>query len=184
MALLPDANGSRTLLLVDDDALLCEVLARAFTSRGFVVTIAASQEAASDVAHATPPDYAVVDLRLSDHSGLDLVPLLVTLNPHVRIVVFSCYGNIATAIDAIKLGATYYLCKPVTADDIIVAFGHQAGDAALPRPEKPMSIRRLEWEHLSRVLHENGGNISQAARAMSMHRRTLQRKLAKRPVKN
>jgi len=184
MALLPHANGSRTLLLVDDDALLCEVLARAFASRGFVVTIAASQEAASDVAHATPPDYAVVDLRLSDHSGLDLVPLLVTLNPHVRIVVFSCYGNIATAIDAIKLGATYYLCKPVTADDIIVAFGHHVGDAALPCREKPMSIRRLEWEHLWRVLRENGGNISQAARAMSMHRRTLQRKLGKRPVRN
>ena len=184
MALLPDAKGSRTLLLVDDDALLCDALARAFTNRGFIVTIAASREAASDLARANPPDYAVVDLRLSDQSGLQLVPLLVALNPAARIVVFSCYGNIATAIEAIKLGATYYLCKPATADDIIVAFGHHVGDAALPCREQPMSIRRLEWEHLWRVLRENRGNISQAARAMSMHRRTLQRKLGKRPVRN
>ena len=176
-------NRRRSLLLVDDDAMLSEVLARALTSRDFDVRIAASQEAAGELARETPPDYAVVDLRLSEQNGLDVVPLLVTLNPGVRIVVFSSYGNIATAIEAIKLGATYYLCKPVTADDIVAAFGHCVGNGSLPTREKPMSMRRLEWEHLWRVLREHGGNISQAARAMSMHRRTLQRKLAKRPVK-
>jgi two-component system response regulator RegA len=180
----PCPNRMPKLLLADDDALLCEVLARAFSHRGFAVTVASSEERAGELAREDPPDYAVVDLRLGEKSGLDVVPMLVALNGAMRIVVFSAYGNIATAIEAIKLGATYYLCKPATADDIIVAFGHHAGSRSPVPPERTMSIKRLEWEHLWRVLREHRGNISQAARAMSMHRRTLQRKLAKRPVRN
>ena len=94
------------------------------------------------------------------------------------------YGNIASAIEAIKLGATYYLCKPANADEIVAAFYHDAADDTVPAKEKPMSIGRLEWEHISQVLRDYKGNISQAARALSMHRRTLQRKLAKRPVRD
>jgi two-component system response regulator RegA len=126
----------------------------------------------------------VVDLRLPDKPGLKLVSTLIRLDPHTRIVVLTGYGNIATAIEAIKLGATYYLCKPVDVDDIIAAFDHNVGDDETAANEKPMSIKRLEWEHIWQVLREHNGNVSQAARALSMHRRTLQRKIAKRPVKS
>ena len=172
------------LLLVDDDAILCDSLARAFTSRGFAVRTASTEDAAVDLARRDPPGHALIDLRLQDRSGLRVLSTLIALNPAARVVVFRAYGNIATAIEAIKLGATYYLCKPVTADDIIVAFEHRSGGVAPPAREKPISIRRLEWEHLWRVLREHGGNVSRAARALSMHRRTLQRKLAKRPVRD
>ena len=173
-----------SLLLVDDDATLCDTLARALAKRGFEVETALTAEAASKLANERPPQYAVVDLKLPDKPGLKLVPTLIGLDPHTRIVVLTGYGNIATAIEAIKLGATYYLCKPVDADDIVAAFHHDAGNDETGANEKPMSVKRLEWEHIWQVLREHKGNISQAARAMSMHRRTLQRKLAKRPVKN
>jgi two-component system response regulator RegA len=177
-------RSASKLLLIDDDTILCDALARAFTKRGFNVRVALTQEAAEELARDDPPDYAVVDLRLQNRSGLEIVSTLIALNATARIVVFSAYGNIATAIEAIKLGATYYLCKPATADDIIVAFHHQAGGGVPVARERPISIKRLEWEHLWRVLRENGGNVSRAARVLSMHRRTLQRKLAKRPVRN
>ena len=155
-----------SLLLVDDDATLCDTLGRALAKRGFDVNTALTEEAACKLATESPPEYAVVDLRLPDRS-----------------VVLTGYGNIATAIEAIKLGATYYLCKPANADEIVAGFYHDAGDDAVPAKEKPMSIGRLEWEHIWQVLRDHKGNISQAARALSMHRRTLQRKLAKRPVR-
>ena len=173
-----------SLLLVDDDDALCDTLARAFTKRGFDVKTALTEEAACKLAHDSPPEYAVVDLKLPDRPGLRLVSTLIGLDPHTRIVVLTGYGNIATAIEAIKLGATYYLCKPADVDDIIAAFFHNAGNAATPANEKPMSIRRLEWEHIWQVLRDHKGNVSQASRALSMHRRTLQRKLSKRPVRN
>lgn len=179
-----EGDDKPSLLLVDDDATLCDTLARALGKRGFEVKTALTAEAASMLAHESSPEYAVVDLRLPDKPGLTLVSTLMGLDPHTRIVIVTGYGNIATAIEAIKLGATYYLCKPVDADDIIAAFYQDAGDDAVPAKEKPMSIGRLEWEHIWQVLRDHNGNISQAARALSMHRRTLQRKLAKRPVRN
>ncbi len=173
-----------TILLVDDDRILTDVLARGFETRGYDVQVASTAEEAEEAIFRNVPDSAVIDLRVGNRNGLEIVSMLVQISPRARIVVLTAYGSIATAIEAIKLGATYYLCKPVTADDIIVGFGHEAGNG-VPRPrEKPLSIRRLEWEHLWRVLVQHDRNISQAARALSMHRRTLQRKLAKRPVRD
>jgi two-component system response regulator RegA len=179
-----EGDDKASLLLVDDDATLCDTLGRVLAKRGFEVKTALTVESASKLANESPPEYAVVDLRLPDKPGMKLVSTLLGLDPHTRIVVLTGYGNIATAIEAIKLGATYYLCKPVDADDIIAAFYHDAGNDDVPPNEKTMSIKRLEWEHIWQVLKVHKGNVSQAARALSMHRRTLQRKLAKRPVKN
>jgi two-component system, response regulator RegA len=178
-----DGADKPSLLLVDDDPVLCDTLARAFAKRGFEVATAQTVEAATTLAHAGPPEYAVVDLRLPDKTGLKLVSTLIGIDPHTRIVMLTGYGNIATAIEAIKLGATYYLCKPVDIDAIIAALHHDVGPQPIAPNDKPMSMKRLEWEHIWQVLREHEGNISQAARALSMHRRTLQRKLAKYPVK-
>jgi two-component system response regulator RegA len=178
-------DGDRpSLLLVDDDATMRDVLARALGERGFDVRTAGTTGAAATLASENPPEYAVVDLRLPDGSGLALVTTLIAHDPHTRIVVLTGYGSIATAIEAIKLGATYYLTKPVTAGEVIAAFGRDAGDPEIPLTVKPMSVDRIEWEHIDRVLHDHKGNISATARALSMHRRTLQRKLAKRPVRS
>ena len=173
-----------SLLLVDDDHGLSETLARALTKRGFDVRTALTAEDATRSANENPPEYAVVDLRLPDRSGLELVSTLISLDPHTRIVVLTGYGSIATAVEAIKLGATYYLTKPVNADDVVSAFRRETGDDEMAPSSRPMSVDRLEWEHIDRVLQEHRGNISATARALSMHRRTLQRKLTKHPVRN
>lgn len=173
-----------SLLLVDDDDVLCETLARALTKRGFDVRTALTAEDATRAANENPPEYAVVDLRLPDRSGLELVSTLISLDPHTRIVVLTGYGSIATAVEAIKLGATYYLTKPANADDVASAFRRGTGDEQMAPNSRPMSVDRLEWEHIDRVLQEHKGNISATARALSMHRRTLQRKLAKHPVRD
>lgn len=172
-----------SLLLVDDDDVLCETLARALTKRGFDVRTALTAEDATRSAQKNPPEYAVIDLKLPDRCGLELVSTLISLDPHARIVVLTGYGSIATAIEAIKLGATYYLAKPVNAGDVVRAFQRETGDEEMAPSSKPMSLDRLEWEHINRVLQEYRGNISAAARALSMPRRTLQRKLAKHPVR-
>ena len=184
-------NENPSLLLVDDDATFCTVLGRALEKRGFAVTVAHSVEDALPLAQAAPPEYAVVDMKLGSGlpasagaghaSGLVLVRALHELDPATRIVVLTGYASIATAVEAIKLGATQYLAKPANADEIVAAFGHVASDA-LPADTRPPSVERLEWEHIQRVLQENDGNISATARALNMHRRTLQRKLAKAPV--
>ena len=170
-----------SLLLVDDDVTFCQVLGRALGKRGFVVTVAHSVEQATPLALNNPPEYAVIDLKMGGASGLMLVQTLYELDAATRIVVLTGYASIATAVEAIKLGATQYLSKPANADEIVAAFGHLASAEALPSAQ-PSSVDRLEWEHIQRVLHENQGNISATARALNMHRRTLQRKLAKRPV--
>ena len=174
------ATAGPALLLVDDDPVFGRVLATALRRRGFQVTLAASVAQARDLLPQLRASHAVLDLRLPDGSGLELVPLLRERLPQVRIVVLSGYASIPTAIDAIKLGATYYLAKPVDADAVVRAF--DAGDAALPAPapQQPPSVRRVEWEHIQRVLKDCDGNVSAAARALRMHRRTLQRKLGKR----
>lgn len=171
---------SATLLLADDDATFCHVLCRALEKRNFMVQVAHSVEQALPLAEASPPQYAVVDLKMGGASGLTLIQALHKLNPAMRIVVLTGYASIATAVEAIKLGATQYLSKPANADDIVAAFGHNAS-SDLPLNAQPPSVERLEWEHIQRVLQEHQGNISATARALNMHRRTLQRKLIKRP---
>jgi len=173
-----------TLLLVDDDHTFCDVLSQALTRRGFLVEVAHSVESAVDRAQTNPPEYVVLDLNLDGQSGLPLVPLLKSVDSHTHIVVLTGYASIATAVEAIKLGAIHYLTKPADAYEIVAAFHRGEGDTAVPLTARPMSVNRLEWEHIQKVLFAHEGNISAAARALGMHRRTLQRKLAKRPVKS
>jgi two-component system, response regulator RegA len=170
-----------TLLLVDDDRSFCAVMADALQARGMDVSIA--HDAAQGIAAASedPPEYAVVDLKMPGASGLGLVKALKELDAHTRIVVFTGYASLATAIEAIKLGATHYLAKPADADEVIAALHRDQGDVNAAISERPLSIGRLEWEHIQRVLAGCEGNVSEAARRLKMHRRSLQRKLAKRP---
>jgi two-component system, response regulator RegA len=178
-----DREDRPSLLLVDDDETYARVLGGALARRGFDVRIAHSVGEAIIAAECAPPEYAVVDLKLPDGSGLKLVSRLLELDAQTRLVVLTGHGSIPSAVEAIKLGATHYLVKPASTDDLIAAFDRDGGDDDVPISAKPMSIGRLEWEHINHVLQENGGNVSATARALSMHRRTLQRKLAKRPVK-
>ena len=171
-------NDRASLLLVDDDATFCQVLRLALERRGYMVAVAHSVEEAIPLVLKNLPEYAVIDLKMSGASGLTLVKMLHELDPATRIVVLTGYASIATAVEAIKLGATQYLSKPANADEIVAAFGHHAS-ADSPLKVQPTSVERLEWEHIQRVLREHQGNISATARALNMHRRTLQRKLAK-----
>jgi two-component system response regulator RegA len=173
-----------TLLLVDDDAEFLSVLAPAMAKRGFLVTTANSAESAFELAQQDAPEYAVVDLKMSGNSGLVLVRQLTSLQAGTHIVVLTGFASITTAIEAIKLGATHYLAKPVDADEIVAAFGKKIGDTDVELSVNPLSIDRLEWEHIQRVLTEHDGNISATARSLNMHRRTLQRKLNKNPIKD
>ncbi len=173
-----------TLLLVDDDPTFCGVLDLALRKRGYEVHVATDVEAGIRLAEELEPEYAVVDLRIGQESGLVLVKRLHELDANTRIVMLTGFASIATAVEAIKLGAIHYLAKPVDADEIVMALHKDRGDESVEIKDKPLSVRRLEWEHLQKVLVEHGGNISAAARALGMHRRTLQRKLEKRPVKD
>ncbi len=178
------ANDERpSLLLVDDDRSFCAALAPALETRGFAVRIAHDVTEAMQRAAADPPEYAVVDLKMAGASGLELVKQLKILDENTRIVVLTGYASVATAVEAIKLGATHYLAKPADADDIVAALRRVSGDATAAIEPRPASVARVEWEHIQRVLTECGDNISETARRLGMHRRTLQRKLAKRPVR-
>ncbi len=175
-------NDLPTLLLVDDDDTFRGVLKRALAKRGYTVESTDSVENALPLAEVNPPEYAVIDLKMHGASGLVLVQRLHELDPNTRIVMLTGYASIATAVEAIKLGATQYLSKPANADEIVAAFGHQANpDSAFDA--QPATVERLEWEHINRVLQEQNGNISATARLLNMHRRTLQRKLNKNPAK-
>lgn len=176
---------STPILVIDDDATFNAVLSRALSRRGFDVSSALDAESALAAARAQPPSAVVLDLNLGSASGLMLVRPLLECAPGCRIVVLTGYASITTAVEAIKLGATQYFAKPVEIEAIIAAFeALPESDARLTAPPSdPLSVNRLEWEHIQRVLHEHEGNISSTARALKMHRRTLQRKLAKRPVK-
>ncbi len=160
------------------------MLSRALEKRGFRVRVAHTVAAALADIQDDPPEYAVIDLKMPDQSGLTLVAKLKALEEKTRIVVLTGYASVATAVEAIKLGAAYYLSKPADADDIVAAFHRDSGDASAPVSERPLSVKRLEWEHIHRMLMENQGNISGTAKALGMHRRTLQRKLTKRPARN
>lgn len=177
-------NQSRPLLLVDDDATFREVLARSLTRRGFTVTQAESVTAAAHSLDTVRPNYAVLDLSMPGDSGLHLIQPLLECNPRMRIVVLTGYASIATAVEAIKLGAVHYLTKPADADEIVAAFEDEGGNESMEVAEQPIPLNRVEWEHIQRVLNECGGNISETARRLGMHRRTLQRKLQKRPSRS
>jgi two-component system response regulator RegA len=177
----PDENP--VLLLVDDDEVYCEVLGDALARRHYRVATAHNLKDAMALAQQTEPEYAVVDLRIGTESGLELVKQLAVLDENTRIVMLTGYASVATAVESIKLGAVHYLTKPATADEIVAALHKKEGDTSVNPAKQPLSVKRLEWEHLQKVLTEHEGNISAAARALHMHRRTLQRKLAKRPVK-
>ncbi len=172
-------------LIVDDDPTFTRVLARAMTRRGFEVAVARNVADAIRQADEQPPAYATVDLKMDGPSGLALIPELRALNPAMKILVLTGYASIATTVDAIKSGADNYLPKPADADQILRALDSDAGreEIASEIPDTPMSVNRLEWEHIQKVLQEHDGNISATARALGMHRRTLQRKLAKHPVR-
>ncbi len=173
-----------TLLLVDDDEIFCKVLGQSLASRGYAVRLAHNVADALQLAEENSPEYAVIDLNMPGASGLSLVATMKALDEHTRIIVLTGYASIATAVEAIKLGAIHYLAKPADTDQILAAFSRETGDVAAPVNANPMSVDRLEWEHLQKVLLECQGNISVTARRLGMHRRTLQRKLQKRPVKH
>ncbi|MDP6708340.1 MAG: ActR/PrrA/RegA family redox response regulator transcription factor [Alphaproteobacteria bacterium] len=175
-------QGGRSLLLVDNDELWLKRLARAMEKRGFQVSLAASVREGIAEAERRPPRFAVVDLRLGDGSGLDVVEALRRQSEATRIIVLTGYGNIATAVSAVKLGAVDYLAKPADADAIEAAL--MAGDDDKPSPpEHPMSADRVRWEHIQRVYELCERNVSETARRLNMHRRTLQRILAKHSPK-
>jgi two-component system response regulator RegA len=177
-ALAGQPESERTLLIVDDDEPLCQRLARAMERRGFVVQTADSVARGIRLASERPPAFAVVDLRLGDGSGLEIVKVIRQTRPAARIVMLTGYGNIATAVAAVKAGAVDYLPKPVDADAVERAL--LATDAALPPPpEDPMSADRVRWEHIQRVFEQCDRNVSETARRLKMHRRTLQRILGK-----
>jgi len=173
-----DDDEERTLLIVDDDTTFLGRVARAMERRGFEVSQADSVAAAIETARAAPPAYAVVDLRLGDGSGLEVVAALRELRDDVRVIVLTGYGNIATAVAAVKAGAVDYLPKPADADAIEAAL-MQFGVASPTPPEQPMSADRVRWEHILRVYEQCERNVSETARRLRMHRRTLQRILAK-----
>lgn len=171
---------SPLLLLIEDDDALRGRLARAFAARGLEVKQASNAADAAAIAREDPPELVVLDLRMPDGNGLDLIPILIQIDPNTRIVVLTGYGSVATAVEAVRRGATHYLTKPADADEILAAFDrpHGAGDTP---PLQPMSLDRVEWEHINRVLMDCQGNISEAARTLRIHRRSLQRKLARYP---
>jgi len=179
-----DQTDQPSLLIVDDDTVFCEVLSEALTKRGYSVTTAHNVDDGLELAKKEPPEFAVIDLKMPGKSGLEMVTELKQLDEHTRIVVLTGYASIATAVEAIKLGAIHYLAKPADADDIAAAFYKKEGDKDAPIRSKPLSVGQMEWEHIHKVLTECDGNISETARRLNMHRRTLQRKLAKYPVKN
>ena len=180
---MSEREQTRRLLIVDDDQAFCDRLGRAMEARDFTVTTCYRVADGTGLAQSQGFDYAVIDLRLDDGSGLEVVRLLQGRQPDCRIIVLTGYGNIATAVTAVKLGATDYLTKPADADQVTAALlGDPAG--LPPPPSDPMSADRVRWEHIQRVYEQCERNVSETARRLKMHRRTLQRILAKRAPHN
>ncbi len=170
-----------SLLLVDDDERLRTRLARAFRERGYTVHTAANYAEAVSKTEDNSPNMAVIDLRMPGPSGLELIPTLKKLNSEIKMLVLTGYGSITTTVDAMRLGAIYYLQKPADADDILAAFAKTDATLMLTDVQETPSLDRVKWEHMSRVLTDCGGNISAAARQLNLHRRSLQRMLQKSP---
>jgi two-component system response regulator RegA len=179
MTIAAPPEGDRTLLILDDDAPFRTRLARALEQRGFEVTAVGAVAEAAEIAAKSPPAYAVLDLRLEDGSGLSVVEALNKHRPGCRVVMLTGYGAIATAVAAVKAGAIDYLAKPADPEDIVKALLASPDDKPEP-PDNPMSADRIRWEHIQRVYELCGHNVSETARRLNMHRRTLQRILAKR----
>ena len=173
----------RQLVIVEDDATLARTLGRSFERRGYAVFLAPGPGELDGILAEVRPDFAVVDLKLGNGSGLPCIRTIRDANPDARIVVLTGYASIATAVEAIKLGAAHYLPKPCNSDEIEAAFNRAEGDSATPVTERPTSIKTWEWERINEVLVETDFNISETARRLGMHRRTLARKLGKRPVR-
>lgn len=171
-------------LLVDDDDVFCSVMERALNRRGFKVDTFQSAQAALVAMQEKNYHKAIVDLKIAQESGLTLIKEMKHVNPNVDIVMLTGYSSISTAVEAIKSGALNYFCKPVEVDEILQTFTNNSTAERVSLPENPTSLDRLEWEHIQKTLQANEGNISASARILGMHRRTLQRKLQKRPVKN
>ena len=172
-----------SLLVADDNTTFCRIIKRTMEGRGFSVRVAHNVENAIRMAEEDPPEYALVDLKMPGASGLQLVQRLKQLDAASCVVVLTGYASIATAIEAIKLGATHYLSKPARTEEILAAFKRVEPNPEVPISQDPMRIEQLEWEHLQKVLIDNQGNISATAKALRMHRRTLQRKLSKHSAK-
>jgi len=171
-------SGERTLLIVEDDRPFLERLAKALEQRGFAVSIAETVADGMRQVEQAAPAFAVVDMRLGDGNGLEVISALKKRRPDARAIILTGYGNIATAVNAVKLGAIDYLAKPADADDVVAAL--LAQENKIDPPEKPMSAGRVRWEHIQRIYELCDRNVSETARRLSMHRRTLQRILAKR----
>ncbi len=172
------------LLIVDDEKDFCQIMARVQKRAGFDVLIAHHIASACQLTLQYQPEYALVDLKIEQESGLELVQQLLMIQPQMRIVILTGYASISTAVEAIKLGAVQYLTKPAEKEDIINALlGENQANPQIEIPRRPMSLKRLEWEHLQKVLADHQGNISATAKSLGMHRRTLQRKLQKYPVR-
>lgn len=176
-------EAPRSLVIVEDDATFARTLQRSFERRGYRVSVATSPTELDALLETERPGYAVVDLKLGTASGLPCVARLHAHDPAMLIVVLTGFASIATAVEAIKLGACHYLVKPSNTDDIEAAFARGDGDAEAPLTNRPTSIKTLEWERINEMLAETGFNISETARRLGMHRRTLARKLEKRPIR-
>ncbi|MEP5569482.1 MAG: response regulator transcription factor [Halioglobus sp.] len=170
------------ILLVDDDQTFTSVMKRGFERRGFTVHCSDNAADAIVICAQTRPSHILLDLNMPEVSGLIALPKLLEASPGAKLVILTGYSSIATAVEATKSGATDYLCKPASIDEVLAAFAGSTKNEEAHVPKDPISVERLEWEHIQRVLNDNGGNISATARALGMHRRTLQRKLQKRPV--
>lgn len=174
---------NKRILIVDDDELFCQVLASALENRGFETKQAHDFENSQNLIQQWHADYAVVDLRIGQYSGLKVCQMLLQRQADIRIVILTGFASIATAVEAIKLGVIQYLTKPTDVETILKALTQDQANLDVKIPSKPLPVKRLEWEHLQKVLAENKGNISKAAEQLGMHRRTLQRKLQKKPVR-
>ena len=172
-----------SVIIIDDDEAFCDALTRAFKKRDYLTYAVNSLEELKAIDNLQTISFGVVDLRIGSDSGLNVIKLLLEKNPDIKIVMLTAYASIATTVEAMKLGAINYLTKPVSVQDIIDKFKNSEANISAPIEETTLSVKRLEWEHLQKVLLEHDGNVSAAARALNMHRRTLQRKLQKYPVK-
>lgn len=186
---MTNSSKQQHFLLVDDDEVFCSILSRALERRDFSTSIANSPQQAIQLMQQVGNifSHAVIDLNMGKESGLSLIPELLNLDAQLKIIVLTGYSSIATTVEAIKRGANNYLCKPATVDEILAAFDENHSNAnkdKTPVNEKPLSVERLEWEYIQKTLAENEGNVSATARALGMHRRTLQRKLQKKPVQH
>lgn len=177
------SNAITDFLIVDDDPTLAGMLERVLQRRGFSTKSARDAAQALQLVRGEKFEKAIVDLKLGNDSGLQLIRELKLQQPELAIVMLTGYSSISTAVEAVKMGAVNYLCKPADAEEILAAFGESNQRTSTELSYTPLSVDRLEWEHIQKILQENNGNISATARALGMHRRTLQRKLNKRPVK-